>query len=422
MKWVFINRVNRVLKTGNEEDDSFSMNMDTEKSVTDFHITSPRGKKDKLVHLDGSEFEKEFWDEPFIVRSDSDRLTSSNRVAPLKIKLDDSLSDMPPSLSQSTSNLSRRSRVPPLEFWKGIYVHLDNSSHVTKERVRRIVDQDEERIEEEFEEENVKIVHSAENVKVGSERVKETRPPEAREISFLSEVTESQRVNQPSEPKSKPFLVQPVAKPSIPKSKGKSVKRESKPKKPVKSKEPLKSREPKSKPKPIASKFKPIEEEDHHPSPPPVVTQNPWTEEELQKLHDAVETIPLPLTSPLFWTQVSLRVSGRTAEECKVVSLDHGFKPPDKKIPEKPKINKKTEKGMKLARKGTMKRKRQLREMMEELDQEEDSKDKETLFDAQQINGEWASAFKVKTPAISRKRGEPLNTSVMVRMNLGNEI
>ena len=59
---------------------------------------------------------------------------------------------------------------------------------------------------------------------------------------------------------------------------------------------------------------------------------------------------------------------------------------------------------------------------MEELDQEEDSKDKETLFDAQQINGEWASAFKVKTPAISRKRGEPLNTSVMVRMNLGNEI
>ena len=119
---------------------------------------------------------------------------------------------------------------------------------------------------------------------------------------------------------------------------------------------------------------------------------------------------------------MSLRVSGRTAEECKVVSLDHGFKPPDKKIPEKPKINKKTEKGMKLARKGTMKRKRQLREMMEELDQEEDSKDKETLFDAQQINGEWASAFKVKTPAISRKRGEPLNTSVMVRMNLGNEI
>mgnify|MGYP002579923889 CR=1 FL=1 len=152
MKWVFINRVNRVLKTGNEEDDSFSMNMDTEKSVTDFHITSPRGKKDKLVHLDGSEFEKEFWDEPFIVRSDSDRLTSSNRVAPLKIKLDDSLSDMTPSLSQSTSNLSRRSRVPPLEFWKGIYVHLDNSSHVTKERVRRIVDQDEERIEEKINE------------------------------------------------------------------------------------------------------------------------------------------------------------------------------------------------------------------------------------------------------------------------------
>ena len=436
MEWVFICSVNKALKNDDEENDSFSMYVETEKEVTDHLLTSPRGNVEKLISFEKSDqniYDEELWDEPLIVHPDSEKMVTGHHVAPLKIKLDDSMSDLTPSLAHPVSHLSHRNRVrvPPLEFWKGTYLYAGDSPRVIKERVRRIRDRDEERIEEEFEEENIKERKSIESVKLDPSIGKEEQSEEEKEIQRMDEMKEPKIPNELSRLQtSKPQLSkkQPVSEPrrnnTVKESKPKGIVKPKELKRPTESHNP---KESKSKPNPKSKsksnfKSKPNTEVEEVTISQPVPVLNPWSEEELKYLQNAVETVPLPLASPLFWTQVSLRIHGRSAEECEAASRDHGFKPPEKQIPKKSKSVSKGEKGMKLARKGTMKRKRQLREIMGTLDQEEDSKEKETIFDAQQINREWEAAFKVKTPSISRKRGEPLNTSVMVRMNHENEI
>lgn len=67
-----------------------------------------------------------------------------------------------------------------------------------------------------------------------------------------------------------------------------------------------------------------------------------------------------------------------------------------------------------------MKRKRQLRELMSELEKDE-AAPSASLFDTKQIEPNWADAFNLKTPSISRRRHETLETSVLVGEMVGSE-
>lgn len=67
-----------------------------------------------------------------------------------------------------------------------------------------------------------------------------------------------------------------------------------------------------------------------------------------------------------------------------------------------------------------MKRKRQLRELMSELEKDE-AAPSASLFDTKQIDTNWADAFNLKTPSISRRKHESLETSVLVGESLGSE-
>ena len=74
MEWVFICSVNKALKNDDEENDSFSMYVETEKEVTDHLLTSPRGNVEKLISFEKSDqniYDEELWDEPLIVHPDS---------------------------------------------------------------------------------------------------------------------------------------------------------------------------------------------------------------------------------------------------------------------------------------------------------------------------------------------------------------
>ena len=65
-------------------------------------------------------------------------------------------------------------------------------------------------------------------------------------------------------------------------------------------------------------------------------TLSSWSEKQTKELETAIRTVALPIENPLFWSQVSLRVSDHSAEECRQRSEALGLRPPQpKKQPKK---------------------------------------------------------------------------------------
>lgn len=63
-----------------------------------------------------------------------------------------------------------------------------------------------------------------------------------------------------------------------------------------------------------------------------------------------------------------------------------------------------------------MKRKRQIRTLLETIEKTDVESRDNTLFDQQQIYGALSTAFNVKTPAISRKQAFSPDVSLDVRL------
>ena len=68
-----------------------------------------------------------------------------------------------------------------------------------------------------------------------------------------------------------------------------------------------------------------------NPNAPETTPLSAWSEKQTKQLETAIRTVALPIDSPLFWTQVSLRVSDRSAEECQQKSEAMGLRPPQSK-------------------------------------------------------------------------------------------
>ena len=68
-----------------------------------------------------------------------------------------------------------------------------------------------------------------------------------------------------------------------------------------------------------------------NPNAPEITPLSAWSEKQTKQLETAIRTVALPIDSPLFWTQVSLRVSDRSAEECQQKSEAMGLRPPQSK-------------------------------------------------------------------------------------------
>ena len=68
-----------------------------------------------------------------------------------------------------------------------------------------------------------------------------------------------------------------------------------------------------------------------NPNAPETTLLSAWSEKQTKQLETAIRTVALPIDSPLFWTQVSLRVSDRSAEECQQKSEAMGLRPPQSK-------------------------------------------------------------------------------------------
>ena len=68
----------------------------------------------------------------------------------------------------------------------------------------------------------------------------------------------------------------------------------------------------------------------------------------------------------------------------------------------------------KLARKGTLKRKQQIRDLLSVIDNEDVEEKQNPSFDKKNLNDDWEAAFRMKTPSIARKRTEVLNASFLV--------
>ena len=67
-----------------------------------------------------------------------------------------------------------------------------------------------------------------------------------------------------------------------------------------------------------------------------------------------------------------------------------------------------------LARKGTLKRKQQIRELLDVIETE-DVEEKETkTFETKTLNSDWEAVFRMKTPSINRKKSSVMNASFLV--------
>ena len=151
----------------------------------------------------------------------------------------------------------------------------------------------------------------------------------------------------------------------------------------------------------------------------------------MNDLRQAVEAVRLAPSSPLFWIQVSLRVPGKTAKECERAAgvyhielkserdgIQSRVEKPEKKAAEKkkPSIGRADGRGEaeKLSRKGTLKRKQQLREILTTIEEKDAKEQKPVAFEGRRLNSDWTAAFNLKTPSISRRKEGELNTSVLV--------
>ncbi|MBZ3883595.1 Mis18-binding protein 1 [Sciurus carolinensis] len=109
---------------------------------------------------------------------------------------------------------------------------------------------------------------------------------------------------------------------------------------------------------------------------PSLIQDEEWNEEELQKLHCAVAS--LPKHKPGFWSDVAMMVGSRTAKECqKKYMEDPRGKGPQKNVIKKKQANSKDQNGERdndkkqsikiTAKVGTLKRKQQMRNFLEQL-------------------------------------------------------
>uniref|UniRef100_A0A8D2B7U5 Mis18-binding protein 1 n=1 Tax=Sciurus vulgaris TaxID=55149 RepID=A0A8D2B7U5_SCIVU len=109
---------------------------------------------------------------------------------------------------------------------------------------------------------------------------------------------------------------------------------------------------------------------------PSLIQDEEWNEEELQKLHCAVAS--LPKHKPGFWSDVAMIVGSRTAKECqKKYMEDPRGKGPQKNVSKKKQANSKDQNGERdndkkqsikiTAKVGTLKRKQQMRNFLEQL-------------------------------------------------------
>ena len=71
----------------------------------------------------------------------------------------------------------------------------------------------------------------------------------------------------------------------------------------------------------------------------------------------------------------------------------------------------------KLARKGTLKRKQQIRDLLSVIDNEDVEEKQNPPFDKKNLNADWEAAFRMKTPSIARKKTEVLNASFLVSIS-----
>ncbi|KAL1789719.1 mis18-binding protein 1 [Sigmodon hispidus] len=110
---------------------------------------------------------------------------------------------------------------------------------------------------------------------------------------------------------------------------------------------------------------------------PGLIDNEEWNEQELQKLHRAFTS--LPKHKPGFWSDVAMAVGSRTADECQRKYLeDPSGKKPRRHVAKKKQADLKIQNGEKdsgdekktikvTARVGTLKRKRQIRDYLEQL-------------------------------------------------------
>ncbi|XP_036062456.1 mis18-binding protein 1 isoform X2 [Onychomys torridus] len=110
---------------------------------------------------------------------------------------------------------------------------------------------------------------------------------------------------------------------------------------------------------------------------PGLIDNEEWSEQELQKLHRAFTS--LPKHKPGFWSDVAMAVGSRTADECQRKYIeDPQGKRPRKHVSKKKQADFKVQNGEKdsadeqktikiTARVGTLKRKRQMRDYLEQL-------------------------------------------------------
>ncbi|XP_038192742.1 mis18-binding protein 1 [Arvicola amphibius] len=114
--------------------------------------------------------------------------------------------------------------------------------------------------------------------------------------------------------------------------------------------------------------------------PPGFIDNEEWNEQELQKLHCAFTS--LPKHKPGFWSDVAMAVGSRTADECQRKYIeDSQGKRSQKQVSKKKQASFKVKNGEKenalekntikiTARAGTLKRKRQMRDYLEQLPQD----------------------------------------------------
>ncbi|XP_057638877.1 mis18-binding protein 1 [Chionomys nivalis] len=114
--------------------------------------------------------------------------------------------------------------------------------------------------------------------------------------------------------------------------------------------------------------------------PPDFIDNEEWNEQELQKLHCAFTS--LPKHKPGFWSNVAMAVGSRTADECQRKYIeDSQGKRSQKQVSKKKQASFKVKNGEKenavekntikiTARAGTLKRKRQMRDYLEQLPQD----------------------------------------------------
>jgi len=98
------------------------------------------------------------------------------------------------------------------------------------------------------------------------------------------------------------------------------------------------------------------------------VEPDDWTAEQLEALEDA--KLKIPTTAPNFWAEVSSFVSGKTSAQCRARSFALYSTPPDRKTNKgKKRVLDASESRVpsKVARAGTNKFKKQVREFVEEV-------------------------------------------------------